>query len=232
MVKVVAFFKRKPGLSVEEFDRHWSTRHADLVGRLPGLRRYVQNPTLPSGYRKREPNYDGVAEAWFDDADALRVSGASAEYRAVKADEASFIDGATLGSLVTDEVVVVEGVEPAGAVKLIAFLNRRPDLDPAAFRSYWRDRHGPLAARVPGILRYVQCHVGDGIYLAGRQPIFDGVPISTFADPESLRASGSTPEYEAVRRDEANFLAPAAEGVRSTGAGLPFVIASARDISI
>src|SRR5688500_3072036 len=128
MVKVVAFFKRKPGLAVEEFDRHWGTRHADLVRRLPGLRRYVQNPTLASGYRKREPVYDGVAEAWFDDGEALRVSGASAEYRAVKADEASFIDGASLGSLVTDEVVVVDGPESASAVKLVAFLNRRPDL--------------------------------------------------------------------------------------------------------
>jgi uncharacterized protein (TIGR02118 family) len=221
MVKVVAFFKRKPGISVEEFDRHWGTRHADLVRRLPGIRRYVQNSTLASGYRRREPVYDGVAEAWFDDGEALRVSGGSREYAAVKADEPHFIDGASLGSVITDEVVVVDGPDDADAVKLIAFLNRRPDLEPAAFREYWRSKHGLLAAKVPGIERYVQCHVAPGIYRAGREPIFDGVPISWFRDPGSLRASGSTPEYEAVRRDEANFLAPRP---------LPFVIASAREI--
>lgn len=223
MVKVVAFFKRKPGVSVEDFDRHWATQHAALVRRLPGLRRYVQNPTLESGYRRREPVYDGVAEAWFDDGEALRVSGRSDEYAAVKADEAHFIDGASLGSLITDEKVVVDGLEEPLAVKLIAFLNRRSDLDVAAFQSYWRDRHGPLAAKVPGIERYVQCHVSPGIYRAGREPIYDGVPISWFADADALRASGSTPEYEAVRRDEANFLAPRP---------LPFVIASGREIAI
>ena len=223
MVKVVAFFKRKPGITVEAFDRHWGTRHAELVRKLPGLRRYVQNPTLASGYRRREPVFDGVAEAWFDDGEALRVSGGSRQYAAVKADEASFIDGASLGSLITDETVIVDGPEQEQAVKLIAFLNRRPDLDAAAFRAYWRGQHGPLAARVPGIERYVQCYVSPGIYRAGREPRFDGVPISWFADAEALRASGSTPEYEAVRRDEANFLAPHP---------LPFVIASAREIGI
>ena len=221
MIKVVAFFKRKPGVTVEAFDRHWGTRHAELVRRLPGLRRYVQNPTLESGYRKREPVYDGVAEAWFDHRDALRVSGASAEYRAVKADEVSFLEAASLGSLVTDEVVVVDGPQPRDSVKLIAFLNRRPDLEPGAFRAYWRDRHGPLAARVPGLRRYVQCHVAPGIYLAGREPVYDGVPISWFDDADALRASGGTPEYQAVRRDEENFLSPPP---------LPFVIASAREI--
>jgi uncharacterized protein (TIGR02118 family) len=223
MVKIVAFFKRKPGISVEAFDRHWGTRHAELVRRLPGLRRYVQNSTLPSAYRRREPVYDGVAEAWFDDGEALRVSGASREYAAVKADEANFIDAPSLGSLITDEVVVVDGAEPPEAAKLVAFLNRRPDLDPGAFGAYWRGQHGPLAAKVPGIARYVQCHVAPGIYRAGREPIFDGVPISWFADADALRASGSTPEYEAVRRDEANFLAPRP---------LPFVIASAREIAV
>jgi len=212
-----------PVLAVEEFDRHWSTRHAELVRRLPGLRRYVQNPTLASGYRRREPAWDGVAEAWFDDGDALRVSGSSAEYRAVKADEAAFIDGPSLGSLVTDEVVVVDGAAPPDGVKLFAFLNRRRDLEPEAFGAYWRGRHGPLAARVPGIERYVQCHVAPGIYRAGREPLFDGVPISWFADAEALRASGGSPEYEAVRRDEANFL---------DGRPLPFAIATAREIEV
>ncbi len=76
---------------------------------------------------------------------------------------------------------------------------------------------------MPGIARYVQCHVAPGIYRAGREPRFDGVPISWFADADALRASGSTPQYEAVRRDEANFLAPRP---------LPFVIASGREIAI
>ena len=66
MVKLIAFFKRKTGHSVEEFQKHWRTRHADLVVRQHGLRRYIQNHTLSSAYQDSEPVYDGVAEAWFD----------------------------------------------------------------------------------------------------------------------------------------------------------------------
>jgi uncharacterized protein (TIGR02118 family) len=223
MLKIVSFFKRKPGSSPDDFSRHWGTRHADLVRRLPGIRRYVQNPTLASGYRRHEPVYDGVAEAWFDDGDALRVSGASREYRAVKDDEPNFIDGSSIGSVITEEVVVVDGPEEKEAVKLIAFLNRRPDLAPESFGAYWRERHGPLAAKVPGLVRYVQCHTTPGIYRAGREPRYDGVPISWFTGADALRASGSTPQYEAVRADEVHFLAPRT---------LPFVIATGREIAI
>ena len=42
MVKVLTFLKRKPGMSVEEFQRYWLTRHPAVVVRLPGVRRYVR----------------------------------------------------------------------------------------------------------------------------------------------------------------------------------------------
>ena len=91
MVKAVSFFKRKPGISVDEFQSYWRTRHPDAVTHLPGLRRYVQSHTLVSGYRKGEPIYDGIAEVWFDDTQAMRASAATPEYARVRADEANFI---------------------------------------------------------------------------------------------------------------------------------------------
>ncbi len=223
MVKLVAFFKRKPGSSVESFQSHWGTRHAELVARLPGLRRYVQNRTLPSGYRSREPVFDGVAEAWFDDTDAMRALVGTAEWEAVRADEPGFLDRAGMGSLITHEVVIVDGPAPENAAKLIAFLKRRPDLDVAAFQKHWRELHGPIAARIPGNRRYVQCHVHRGIYEAGREPAFDGVPMSWFDDLDAMRRSGDSPEYAATRADEANFL---------VGEPLPFVIATEHEIPL
>ena len=62
MIKLMSFFKRKPGISVEAFQEYWRTKHAYVVVTLPGIQRYVQSHTLLSGYRKREPVYDGVAE--------------------------------------------------------------------------------------------------------------------------------------------------------------------------
>ena len=49
--------------------------------------------------------------------------------------------------------------EKAGRVRTIALLGRRPGMTFAEFDSYWRDVHAPLAAQVPGIVRYVQRHV-------------------------------------------------------------------------
>ncbi len=216
MVKLVAFFKRKSGLSVEAFQEHWRTRHADLVVQQAGLRRYIQNHTLASGYRNGEPDYDGVAEAWFDDTDAMRKLADSPSFRAVQADEAAFIDPASMGVVLTDEVVIVDGPVPENAAKFIAFLKRREDIGYRAFQEHWRERHGPIAARVPGIRRYVQCHARGGIYESGRQPVFDGVPISWFDDTDALRVSGKSTELAATRADEVHFLAPGR---------LPFVIA-------
>jgi uncharacterized protein (TIGR02118 family) len=221
MVKLVAFFKRKPGMSVEEFGRHWRTTHAELVVRQAGLRRYVQNHTFPSSARSDEPDFDGVAEAWFDDTQAMRDLAPSPEYAAVRADEANFIDPVSMGVVLTDEVVIVDG--PAQGVKQIAFLNKRSDVSVDHFQKHWREIHGPIAAAIPGHQRYVQCHARLGIYAAGRTPIYDGIPMSWFQDLEALRAAGRSPEYARTRADEPGFM---------ISGRLPFVLAREVEIEL
>ncbi len=223
MVKLIAFFKRKPGISVEEFGRHWRTRHAELVVRQTGLRRYVQNHTLLSGYTKKEPDFDGVAEAWFDDTQAMRDLAPSPEYAAVRGDEANFIDPASMGVVLTDEVVIVDGPAPAQGVKQIAFLSKRPDVSVDHFQKHWKEIHGPIAAMIPGHRRYVQCHARRGIYEAGRTPAYDGIPMSWFDDLESLRVAGQSAEYARTRADEPNFM---------ISGRLPFVLAREVEIDL
>jgi len=109
MIKSVVIFRRRPGMSVEDFGRYWQTTHAALVSRLPGLRRYVQSQTLESAYRKFTPACDGVAELWFDGSDALRALAGTAEYAAVLADEANFIDPASRLEILTDDVKCAHG---------------------------------------------------------------------------------------------------------------------------
>jgi uncharacterized protein (TIGR02118 family) len=103
MVKVLTFLKRRPGMAVEDFQRYWLTRHPEVVGRLPGVRRYVQSHTLVGAYAKGEPVWDGIAEVWAEDTDALRAMTRSPHHAAVQADEAQFIDRATMGLIVTEE---------------------------------------------------------------------------------------------------------------------------------
>ena len=107
MVKLMSFFKRKQGMSVDAFQAYWRTRHAEVVVKLPGIRRYVQSHTLPSGYRKGEPVYDGVAEVWVDDTHVMRAQAGTPEYAAVRADEPNFMDVSSLGAIITEEHVSI-----------------------------------------------------------------------------------------------------------------------------
>jgi uncharacterized protein (TIGR02118 family) len=208
MVKVLTFIKRKPGMTVEDFQQYWLTRHPAVVTRLPGVRRYVQSHTLPSSYRKGEPAWDGIAEVWADDTDALRAMTASAAHPAVQADEAQFIDRASMGLIVTEDHVLLDGVPGADAVKAIEFLARRPGSSVEAFQQHWRERHGAIVRTIPGLRRCVLSATRRSAYAAGRTPAWDGATLMWFDAPETLRAAAASPAYADAVADRAHFLAP------------------------
>jgi len=207
MVKALSFFRRKPGMSVEEFQGYWRAHHPDVVLELPGIRRYVQSHTLRSGYRKGIPIYDGIAEVWFDDTAAMRALAGTDVYAAVRADEARFIDHSTMGLIITEEHVIKDAPTPVG-VKNVEFVKRKPGMGVEPFQRYWREVHGPLGAAIPMVRRYVQSHTRRAAYESGRAPAYDGVAITWFDDTQAMRASAETAEYARVRADEPNFIAP------------------------
>jgi uncharacterized protein (TIGR02118 family) len=73
MVKYAGFLKRKEGLSVEAFQKHWREVHGPLVvAEIEGMRRYVQAHALPESYTfANPPAWDGVPQAWFDSLEAV-----------------------------------------------------------------------------------------------------------------------------------------------------------------
>lgn len=106
MYKLTFCLRRKPGMSREEFQRYWRQTHAALVAEraeLLGIRRYVQAHTadldgLHAAFQARnggapEP-YDGVAELWFDDLEAIATDDPARQQAAAELleDERNFID--------------------------------------------------------------------------------------------------------------------------------------------
>ncbi len=207
MVKMVAFFKRKPGMSIEDFQSYWRTTHADIVVKLPGIRRYVQSHTILSGYRKGEPIYDGMAELWFDNTDAMRAQAGTPEFAAVRADEPNFMDVASQGSIITEEHVIKDGPIPVDGVKNVEFVSHKPGMPIEDFQKHWREIHGPLGAAIPVVKRYVQSHTRLSIYNSGKTPLYDGVALTWFDSTQAMRTSATTPEYDRTREDEPNFIA-------------------------
>lgn len=108
MVKLIYCIAKKPDMSVEEFQRYWREVHAPIAGAIPGLRRYVQCHVVPEIYARQTPPFDGAAELWFDDLDAMRAAMRSDEVKAALEDEKNFIDHGRVASFVTVEKPVVE----------------------------------------------------------------------------------------------------------------------------
>ncbi len=216
MVKTITFIKRKPGMNLDEFGQYWRTKHAPIVTKLPGLRRYIQCHTIPSGYRNGEPAFDGVAEVWFDSTGAMRETANTAEYRAVRADEPNFLDMSKIDFVITEERVQKDATADPSMVHLVEFVKRKPGMEVEAFQRHWREIHGLLGAKIPQVRRYVQCHVRPAAYRDGRQPPYDGVAEVWFDSTAAMRESATTPEYRAVRADEPNFI--------DTARPFPFII--------
>lgn len=91
-------------------------------------------------------------------------------------------------------------------VKLIYCLNRRSGLSVEEFQSYWREVHGPIAAKIPGLRRYVQSHVLPSTYASTFVPPYDGVAELWFDDLESFQRAVASAEMMAAREDERNFI--------------------------
>jgi uncharacterized protein (TIGR02118 family) len=53
------------------------------------------------------PDFDGMAELWFDDLVALEAARRSPEWQVSTADEANFIDATRTASFVTEEHEVI-----------------------------------------------------------------------------------------------------------------------------
>ena len=194
-------------MPVEEFQDYWRTRHPAVVLKLAGVRRYVQSHTRPGAYGKGEPVYDGIAEVWFDDTAAMHALRGSPAAAAVLADEARFIDHATMGMIITEEHVSRDGPVGAGGVKSIGFARRKAGMAVEDFQRYWREIHGPLGVAVPLVRRYVQSHTRLAGYDRGRVPTWDGVASLWFDSMVDLRTAVASAEFARAKADDPNFLA-------------------------
>jgi uncharacterized protein (TIGR02118 family) len=122
MIKLVFCLKRRDGYTREEFQRYWIEQHGPLVrshAAALGIRKYVQVHSiddaislLVAGPRQSPPPFDGVAELWFDDLEAIGAAGSTEEGRvaaeALVADERTFVDLKHSPIFLAEEHLIVE----------------------------------------------------------------------------------------------------------------------------
>ncbi|MFN0122928.1 MAG: EthD domain-containing protein [Blastocatellia bacterium] len=103
MIKLVYCIGKRPDMTDAAFFDYWENTHGALARRVPGLRRLVQSHTLARTRELRAPDFDGMAELWFDDWAALEAARRSPEWAAISADEANFIDSGRVALFITEE---------------------------------------------------------------------------------------------------------------------------------
>jgi hypothetical protein len=103
MIKLVAFLKRKPGLSREDFYSHWFDVHGPLIASTPELARHiVRYEQLPLEHGT--DGYDGVTIQWMTSAASFEAFVAEPTYlELIYPDEERFLDRDALVWMVSAE---------------------------------------------------------------------------------------------------------------------------------
>jgi uncharacterized protein (TIGR02118 family) len=90
-------------------------------------------------------------------------------------------------------------------IKLVYCITRKPGLSDVQFFHYWKNVHGPIGAKIPGLRKLVQSHAlpqGSDV----RKPDFDGLVELWFDNMESLLSARNSAEWKASSADESNFI--------------------------
>ena len=220
MLKIISPANRhlsnRPALA--DFTRYWTESHGPLFANTKLLWGYVQHHTLPEAFDGvPKPTFDGASVFYYESLDALKNPLTTPEALALREevgkDDRQLFDRSDTwpmhlkrASIVTTEKVIVEGETSPSMVKLILLVSRLPGLTIEQFTEHWEQVHGPLAAKLPGLRRYVQNHPVLEAY-GVRGMSHDGYAELWFDDLAGLQAACASSEWAAVRENSAMLFA-------------------------
>ncbi len=220
MYKHIALLVRKDDLTHEEFVDHWQTTHTPIAREIEGVTRYQQ--VLPTDPENAE--FDGIAELYFEDLEALHDalgSEGSRDYdpargkaKEAREDVDNFLAIDERPRFIGEEVVQKDEVDgdTDGLYKHSAFLVRQDGMTHEEFVDHWQGTHTPIAREIEGVVRYATVLPTDP-----ENAEFDGVAELYFKDLDALHAalgSEGDRDYDPARgkakearEDVDNFLA-------------------------
>jgi uncharacterized protein (TIGR02118 family) len=126
-------------------------------------------------------------------------------------DEAEFIDHRRIDILTANDDLVLDGAKKRGMVKAVFLIKRKPYMMRDEFKRYWKEVHAPMALKLPGLRRYLQCHTVDEAY-EWAEPRWDGVAHLYFDDAQAAeRATVSNAFIKEVWPDVDRFVSNVVE---------------------
>ena len=107
MIKLIAFLKRKPGMTIEQFKVRWVDEHTKISGKMPGLLGYRVNIMQANQPDNQEPAYDGTADLWWNSVEEMEAAFVSEIGVAAGKDADEFCE--LRYHLYTDEYYIMQG---------------------------------------------------------------------------------------------------------------------------
>lgn len=146
-----------------------------------------------------DPLFSGVAEIWLENEAEQIASLQSKEFlEGARRDEPNWAAfWRTVGLDTTAHVLMVG--EPLqrdfNTIKVLIMVKRKAGMSLAEFRQTMLNSHAAKVMKLPGLRRYLQCHVRDNFYTIG-ESILDCVSQLWFNDLPSLETAFNSPEYQ------------------------------------
>jgi len=107
-IKGVFPFRRKPQMSVQDFQHYWWHQHAPIAALTEQALYYLQCHPLPQTYATGKPPYDGITELHWPTVTAARESMASRQMRVDQGeDAANFVDRDSVVLFLAEEEAVI-----------------------------------------------------------------------------------------------------------------------------
>ena len=205
---------RTSGRTRTEAQTYWAEVHGKLVANSPAILRYHHYFSLPEAYENEpRPTFIGISMFWREN--PLPQGQPNLDgWNPFWADDTQLFDRTTRwpiddqhADILGEEHVVIDGKTQPTMVNAIFMVCRKPGLDHRDFLQHWSDVHGPLAAKLPGLRRYIQNHVVLESLTRGTST-HDGWSEFWFDDYPSFQRAVKSPEWTAMEADGATLFMP------------------------
>jgi uncharacterized protein (TIGR02118 family) len=203
------------GRSREEAQQYWAESHGKLVANNASIERYHHYFSLPEAYQNEpKPSYIGISMFWRSDLDTMFKQRVMSAVTANGSDDQQLFDRAPRwpiddqhADIFGEENVIIDGQKTPSMVNAIFMVSRLPGLDHRDFFEHWREVQVPLASKLPGLRRYIQCPVALESFDRASST-HDGWSEFWFDDYASFQRAYASPEWAAMEEDGKTLFLP------------------------
>jgi len=207
VIKIFGPTNRNDRMSRDDYAPYYTQQQTGIARQIPGLRKYLANVCLRAA-NGGEPAWDSVAEMYWESVESAAHDFTTEQWNAARADHLNGISGRFMWAAEETEFLPEQrNTVPDGAIRYLAFLNRKDQMSREDFKTYWFEKHVPLALRTPGLRRYrasVSCGSfnGDSPDRGAVDPApFDGAVEMWFDGIDAFDSSFSDPFWDKLRVD-------------------------------